>query len=30
MADIHIRLNSRTEEYNHVFNNLYNSISKLK
>ena len=30
MADIHIRLNSRQEEYNNIFNKLYTSLKNLK
>ena len=30
MADIHIRLNSRLDEYEYVFNNLYKSLENLK
>ena len=30
LSDIHIRINSRYDEYNHVFNNLYNSLENLK
>lgn len=30
ISDIHIRKNSRFEEYNHVFNNLYNSLKDFK
>ena len=30
LSDIHIRINSRYDEYNHVFNNLYDSLTLLK